>query len=228
MGILSARDVPSLVFLHAEIRAAARPSYAVLLARFFKTGPGQYGEGDVFLGLDMPTCRRIAGKYRGLRLADIRRALASKFHEERLIGLLLLVDRFTHGNASTRKETFDFYLSHADSANNWDLVDLSAPYIVGMHVALGGARASVLTKLARSKSLWRKRIAIVATLALIKDGRLKETFRIADILMRDEHDLIHKAVGWMLREAGKKDHAALVRYLAPRYKTMPRTMLRYA
>lgn len=217
---------PTLASLRREMRAAADPEKARLLSGFFKTGKGQYGEGDVFLGLMVPVSRGLVARYHGLGLGDIERLLASKIHEERLIGLLLLVRRFESGGEAEKKRTFDFYLAHADRANNWDLVDLSAHRIVGAWLLDRPKR--LLTTLARSRNLWRRRIAIVATAAFIGAGRFDETFRVADLLMKDGHDLIHKATGWMLREVGKRDKAALVRFLAPRYRTMPRTMLRYA
>ncbi len=216
----------TLAALRREARAAADPAKARLLAGFFKTGKGEYGEGDVFLGLMVPVSRRIVARYAGLGLGDVGRLLASKFHEERLIGLLLLVRRFETGDDAEKKRVFDFYLAHAERANNWDLVDLSAHKIVGAWLL--GRPASLLATLAKSRNLWRRRIAIVATAACIGAGRFDETFRVADLLMKDGHDLIHKATGWMLREVGKRDKAALVAFLRPRQRRMPRTMLRYA
>lgn len=216
----------TLSTLRRDVRAAADPAKARLLAGFFKTGKGQYGEGDVFLGLMVPVSRAIAAKHADLGLADIDRLLRSKVHEERLIALLLLVRRFERGDDGEKRRVFDFYLAHAERANNWDLVDLSAHKIVGAWLL--ARPTGPLARLARSRNLWRRRIAIVATAAFIGAGRFEETFRVADLLMRDAHDLIHKATGWMLREVGKRDKAALVRFLATRYRTMPRTMLRYA
>ncbi|MEY4744802.1 MAG: hypothetical protein RL272_747 [Candidatus Parcubacteria bacterium] len=217
---------PTLAALRREVRAAADPAKARLLAGFFKTGKGEYGEGDVFLGLMVPASRQIAARYASLGFGDIEKMLASKFHEERLIGLLLLVRRFEGGGDAEKKRVFDFYLAHADRANNWDLVDLSAHKIVGDWLL--DRPKGALTTLAKSRNLWRRRIAIIATAAFIGAGRFGETFRIADMLMRDGHDLIHKAVGWMLREVGKRDKSALVAFLRPRQRLMPRTMLRYA
>lgn len=216
----------SVTAVRRDIRAAANPAKAKVLAGFFKTGRGQYGEGDRFLGLTVPVSRAIARRHSGLALRDIEQLLHSKIHEERLIGLLVLVHRFRLGDDAARKAVYDFYLRHADRADNWDLVDLSADKIVGAWLL--DRPKGVLMTLAASPSLWRRRIAIVSTFAFIRAGRLDETFRIADALLRDEHDLIHKATGWMLREAGKRDRAALVAWLKPRYLTMPRTMLRYA
>jgi 3-methyladenine DNA glycosylase AlkD len=216
----------SLASLRRGMRAAADPAKAKILAGFFKTGAGQYGEGDVFLGLTVPVSRALAARHASLGLRDVEHLLHSKIHEERLVGLLLLVRRFSRGGEPEKKAAFDFYVRHADRANNWDLVDLSADKIVGAWL-LDRPKA-LLASLARSTSLWRRRIAIVATFAFIRAGRFADTFRVADLLRADGHDLIHKAVGWMLREVGKRDKAALVAYLKPRYKTMPRTMLRYA
>lgn len=210
----------------AEMRAAADPAKAKLLAGFFRTGKGEYGEGDVFLGLMVPRTREIAHRYEGLSFADVRTLLDSAYHEERLAAFLLLVGRFRKGDEKERKAIFDFYLAHAERANNWDLVDLSAGKIVGAWLL--DRPKGVLTKLARSRVLWRRRIAIVATSTFIAADRFDETFRIADLLLNDPHDLMHKATGWMLREVGKRDKAALVRWLKPRYRGMPRTMLRYA
>lgn len=217
---------PTLAALRRETRAAADPAKARLLAGFFKTGKGEYGEGDVFLGLMVPASRRIVARYADLAFADIGRLLGSKYHEERLIALLLLVRRFENGDEAEKKRVFDFYLAHAERANNWDLVDLSAHRIVGAWLL--DRPKGRLTALAKSRNLWRRRIAIVATAAFIGAGRFDETFRIADLLMRDGHDLIHKATGWMLREVGKRDKTALVAFLRPRQRIMPRTMLRYA
>lgn len=217
---------PSLAALRREMRGRANPAKAKLLAGFFRTGKGEYGEGDVFLGVMVPQTREVAHRYEGLSFADVHRLLDSVFHEERLAALLLLAHRFRKGNEKEKKKIFDFYLAHAERANNWDLVDLSAGKIVGAWLL--DRPKGVLMRLARSRSLWRRRIAIVATSAFIAAGRFDETFRIADAHIRDKHDLIHKATGWMLREVGKRDKAALVRWLRPRHARMPRTMLRYA
>ncbi len=211
-----------------DLHAAANAKRAVFFKRFFRTGKGEYGEGDVFLGLTVPQSRVLAKRHRTLGMADIRSMLASKFHEERFIALLLLGDRYDRGDQAERKRVAAFYLKHAECANNWDLVDVSAYKILGRHLMETEASTDVLDRLAQSKNLWRRRIAIVSTWAFIRAGKLDETFRIADALRYDEHDLIHKATGWMLREAGKRDIAALVRWLKPRNRTMPRTMLRYA
>lgn len=218
--------MPSLATLRRELKRLADPARAKVSAGFFKIGKGEYGEGDVFIGLTVPAMRVVAREHRGLGITDIARLLRSRIHEERLIALLLLVERYARGDEAEKKRSFDFYLANADRADNWDLVDLSAPNIVGTHLL--GRQRSLLRTLARSKNLWRRRIAIVATFALIRAGEIDDTFAIAAMLTKDRHDLIHKAVGWMLREAGKRDKAALMRWLKPRYGVMPRTMLRYA
>jgi len=226
---MTASQKPSLASLRRELRAAADPARArFLMTSFFPTGKGSYAEGDVFLGIDVPVSRAIARRYRALGIADIHRMLASRHHEERFIGLLLLVDRYAGGAPGERARVAAFYLANAERANNWDLVDTSAYHILGRHLLETGASTAVLDRLAGSKNLWRRRIAIVSTYAFIRAGKLAPTFRIADVLLADPHDLIHKASGWMLREAGKRDMQALVRWLKPRYRRMPRTMLRYA
>jgi 3-methyladenine DNA glycosylase AlkD len=213
--------------LRKQLRADASAEDARILQRFFKTAPGEYGEGDVFLGVRVPAMRRICRDCGdGVTLATIARLLRSRVHEDRSLALMLLVRAFEQADHRGRREIYDLYLASTASINNWDLVDQSAGPIVGGWL-YERSRAPLL-RLARSSSLWERRIAIVATHHFIRRGDLDETFRIADLLMPDRHDLIHKAVGWMLREAGKRDGAALRTYLRERYRTMPRTMLRYA
>ena len=204
----------------------ADPVRAKNLAWYFKSGPGDYGEGDQFRGIRVPTLRTLVRRYPDLPLADATALLASPWHEDRLLALLILVDQYRRGDIAARQAIFDLYLAHTDRINNWDLVDLSAPNIVGRHLC--GGDTGLLTTLAQSASLWGRRIAILATFHFIDQGRLDEPLRIGDLLCYDKHDLIHKAVGWMLREVGKRDLAAEEAFLLPRYKTMPRTMLRYA
>ena len=194
--------------------------------RFFKTGKGEYGEGDKFLGLTNPQIRTLAKKYRDLDLADLEKLLGSKIHEHRLISLFILVDQFHRANEQARRQIYDFYLKNATRVNNWDLVDSSAHKIVGWY--LEDKDRAILYKLAKSKNLWEKRISIIATFWFIKNGELNDSLKIAEILLKDEHDLIHKAVGWMLRETGKKDVAILRQFLDKHVLDMPRTMLRYA
>jgi len=224
------RNKATLAALRRDVRAARNPAKAKLLAGFFKTGKGEYGEGDVFYGLTVPVTRAIAKRYAHLPLRDAAALLRSKVHEERLLALLLLVARHAKADAAERKSILAFYLRNAERVNNWDLVDLSAPHVVGTHLVAGPTktRDALLRTHMRSKNLWRKRIAVVATSACIRAGTFAPTLMVTDLLMRDPHDLLHKACGWMLREVGKQDEAALVAYLAPRYRTMPRTMLRYA
>jgi len=212
--------------LRARLRAAAEPDRVAVLQGFFKTGPGDYAEGDVFIGVRVPALRAICRECAGAPLTDIRSLLRSRIHEERLLALLLLVDAFEHADDAERRRVYRFYLDHTKFINNWDLVDASAPSIVGGY--LQDRSRTPLRRLARSSNLWERRIAIVATQDFIRRRELRDTFAIADILLHDEHDLIHKAVGWMLREAGKRDGAALRRFLRARHQRMPRTMLRYA
>lgn len=212
--------------LRRELKNLSDRTRAKNLARFFKTGKGQYGYGDRFLGLTVPTLRRVATRYQNLPFSQIVRLLESRFHEERFTALEILVMRFEAGNKTERERVFSFYLRHANRINNWDLVDTSAPYIVGEH--LTERSRQVLYRLARSKNLWERRIAMVSTFAFIRRGQLSDTFRLAEILLGDRHDLMHKAVGWALREAGKKSLPELERFLKKHQKTMPRTTLRYA
>jgi 3-methyladenine DNA glycosylase AlkD len=216
----------SLTAIRARLRERADPSRVPVLQRFFKTAPGGYAEGDVFIGVTVPDLRQICRSCRGAPITDVSGLLESAVHEERLLALLLLVDRFTRGTTEDRAAVYRFYLANTRHVNNWDLVDSSAPHIVGGWLA-GRSRAP-LRRLARSRSLWERRIAIVATHWFIRQRDLADTFQIADMLIEDPHDLIHKAVGWMLREAGKRDGGALRAYLASRYYRMPRTALRYA
>jgi len=217
---------PAVRELIREMRAVADPKRAAVSAWFFKTGKGQYGEGDRFLGMAVPVLRRIALRYRDLGFGGIERLLRSPIHEYRVAGLEILVAQYERGNEAQRERIFRFYLRHTRCANNWDLVDASAPYIVGKH--LKTRPRDLLDRLAASKLLWERRIAIISTLTLIKNGDTQDTFRIAEKLLPDEHDLIHKAVGWALREVGKVDPDALRNFLRRHYERIPRTTLRYA
>ena len=208
----------------------ADPSQVAGLSRFFKSGPGQYGEGDKFLGIKVPVTRDIVKRcWKDAGFPGIVECVNSAYHEVRLAGLLALIQVFSHSKKdhSKQRECIDFYLAHTDRINNWDLVDLSCYPLLGEW--LMDKDRSVLYDLARSgKTLWEQRIGMVSTMTFIRHGQLDDTFAIADILLHHPHDLIHKAVGWMLREAGKRDKAALVAYLEPRCREMPRTMLRYS
>lgn len=196
-------------------------------ASFFKTGKGEYGEGDVFLGLTVPQSRSIVKKHGTLPLSSIEVLLASKYHEERLIGLFFLVSQFEVGSMIDRKIIFDFYLAHLDRVNNWDLVDLSASQIVGAH--LFSKSTNVLDRFILSKNLWERRVAMVASFVFIKRGDASLTFRLAEKLLGDREDLIQKATGWMLREVGKRvSRKELELFLEKNVLVMPRTMLRYA
>jgi 3-methyladenine DNA glycosylase AlkD len=204
----------------------ADPVYAQRAAGFFKTGKGQYGEGDIFLGIRACGIKDAAKQFRELPIESIGELTLSPVHEERSTALLILVLQYQKGSAAMKKKIFDWYMSNTGGINNWDLVDLSAPNIPGDWLL--DKDRSILLKFARSRDLWKRRIAIVSTLTFIRSNDLATTFTIADILMHDDQDLIHKAVGWMLREAGKKDLRAEESFLTTRCKTMPRTMLRYA
>ena len=209
-----------------ELRKHASSSKAKLLQGFFKTGPGEYGEGDLFLGVMVPDSRIVVNHFKHASLKTIADLLNSKYHEVRLTALLILVDKFRSAGLPEQKEIFDFYLNFTSRINNWDLVDLSAKHIVGGYL-LNRPRTQLI-KLARSKNIWERRIAILATFAFIPHHQFEDSFKLANFLLHDEHDLIHKAVGWMLREVGKKSKPALVKFLKPRYQKMPRTMFRYA
>lgn len=217
----------TIELLHAEIRRHANPIKASILQRFFKTGKGQYGEGDIFLGITVPVSRKIARKYKDLNEAELKKLLISKIHEERLIAILILVHKFENGDEQVKKKNFEFYLANTKYINNWDLVDLSADKIVGAYLL--NKSKTILSVLAKSNNLWERRIAIIATFNFIKNGREVETFKIAKILLKDKHDLIHKAVGWMLREVGKRVSMEKERmFLDKHAQIMPRTALRYA
>ena len=210
----------------AAIKRLANPARAKLLQGFFKTGPGEYAEGDVFLGLTVPQTRTIAKDCRELSLEDLAVLLESKYHEERLLALIVLVNQFERADDAGQKAIYDFYLEHRARINNWDLVDVSAPRIVGGYLLT--RPRTMLHKLAKSKSLWDRRIAIVATWWLIRGGDFEDCLRLCETLINDKHDLIHKACGWMLREVGKKDVTTLKRFLAIYKDKLPRTALRYA
>jgi len=193
---------------------------------YFKTGPGQYGEGDVFIGVATPTMRRIAKEFRDLPLSEVKRLLRSPIHEERSLALMILVSQYRRGDERTRERIFKFYLRHLKGVNNWDLVDGSAPYISGPW--LQGRDKTVLYELARSPRLWDRRVAVLSTFHFIRCGEFEDALKTAEILVADREDLMHKAVGWMLREIGKRDRGVEEAFLKKHFRTMPRTMLRYA
>ena len=208
-----------------ELQSNGNPEKAKILSGFFKTGKGQYGEGDIFLGIIVPKTREIANKYVDLNFKDIQRLVLSKIHEERMAALMILVEKYKKSDLKDKKLIVDFYLQNAEKVNNWDLVDLSADKILGDYLI--DKDKSILYKLAKSENLWEKRIAVVSTFAFIKNNQFNDTVKISEILLNDNHDLIHKAVGWMLREVGKRDEKELLKFLDRYYKQMPRTTLRY-
>lgn len=213
--------------VRAALREVARPEKKAGAERFFKCGPGEYGEGDVFIGVTVPEQRRIAKSFRGIPLKQIETLLRSKIHEERLTALILLTDSYARGDATTKLAIVRLYLANTKHVNNWDLVDTSAAQILGAHL-LDKPRAQ-LRKLAKSKSLWERRIAIIATYAFINAGEYKDTFELSQMLLNDKEDLMHKAVGWMLREVGKRVGVGHLRtFLREHAHEMPRTALRYA
>ncbi|OHA79413.1 MAG: DNA alkylation repair protein [Candidatus Yonathbacteria bacterium RIFCSPHIGHO2_01_FULL_44_41] len=221
--------------LKKDLRKVAKKEKAKALSRFFKAGRGQYGEGDIFLGVMVPQSRIVAKKYENLPFVHIQKLLDSPIHEERLVALLILVEQYQKGDTTLRKKVFEFYIKNLKCANNWDLVDLSADKILGAQlfrqmVSCPKKMRTLFSKLSSSSNLWERRASIVATSYFIKHGEFVPTLDIAERLIADKHDLIHKAVGWMLREVGKRDLGTLESFLLEksRYKTMPRTMLRYA
>ena len=233
--------------IRINLRAYANPEKANILQRFFKTKKGEYGEGDIFLGVMVPYIRKVAKKYKEAELQVVKELLYSKIHEERLCALLILVEKFAQKRsgvplerlgtplsgkgapelfAKNKKQVFDFYLKNMKQANNWDLVDLSAPKIAGEYLL--DKPKDILYKLAISKNIWARRVAIISTFSFIKNGKFTDTIKISEILLQDKHDLIQKAVGWMLREVGKRSLKDEEIFLKKYYKTMPRTTLRYA
>ena len=217
---------PTRSQLVRDLNALGDPARARGVAKYFKSGPGEYGESDKFLGIPVPLQRKTALRYSTLPLRDISFLLASPTHEHRLAALEILVAQYERAEEPDREKIVDFYLQNTRGINNWDLVDASAPYILGEHLKTRPRR--VLDKLARSKSVWERRIAIISTLTLIRGGETADTFRIAEKLLRDPHDLIRKAVGWVLRETGKVSRPALRAFLAKHYNAISRTTLRYA
>jgi 3-methyladenine DNA glycosylase AlkD len=209
-----------------RLRSLGNPSDAAFLAGFFKTGPGEYGEGDVFIGVRVPVVRKVAKEFKLLPLSEALRLLHSKIHEERLTALVILVAQAAQGNPETRTQIYDLYLANTRYINNWDLVDLSAPQLVGAYLEDKSRRP--LQRLAKSAWLWDRRISTLATFHFLRCGDFGDTLRIAEMLLADTEDLIHKAVGWMLREVGKRDCEVLEAFLQQHGRAMPRTMLRYA
>jgi 3-methyladenine DNA glycosylase AlkD len=212
--------------IRARLRKLGTKERAKISQSFFKTGPGKYGEGDCFLGVTVPELRQLATAYQAITLTEVTQLLRSTIHEERLVALLILVRAYARGDQSATKMIYKLYLKNSRFVNNWDLVDASAEHIVGAFLL--DKKKKPLTVLAKSKDLWERRIAIMATFHFIKRGAFAETLKIAGMLLSDKEDLIHKAVGWMLREIGKRDIRVEERFLKGHYMEMPRTMLRYA
>ena len=214
----------------ADLKAFTKKGRISDLARFYKTGPGEYAEGDLFLGGTVPQTRSVAKKYQNLDLKEVEKLFASPFHEARLCAAIILNHQLSKARTpQERKRIFDFYLKQvrAERVNNWDIVDVSAPWM-GVYLVEVEDPIPLLIKLSKSKSLWQRRVSIILTFALIRAGDLEPTITIAELLLKDEQDLIHKAVGWMLRELGKRDVMMLRRFLRDHAHEMPRTMLRYA
>ena len=210
-----------------EIRALANKEIAQHSLRFFKTDKGEYGHGDLFLGVRAPKIRLIAKKHIDISITDMKTLIQSKYHEERFLGLIILVNKYAKTkDKKNRNQLYKIYVSSFKYINNWNLVDVTCPHVTGKHLI--DKDRTILYKWAKSEDLWTKRIAMVSTFSFIRKNDLEDTFKIAEILLHDEHDLIHKAVGWMLREAGKRDIKKEETFLKKYYKTMPRTMLRYA
>ena len=208
------------------LRKLGNKRRAAISQRFFKTGPGEYGEGDCFLGITVPELRKLAKEYQAIALAEVAQILRSTIHEERLLALLILIRAYARGDARFKEKIYNLYLKNTRYINNWDLVDTSAEHIVGAFLMDKGKKP--LYALVQSSDLWERRIAIMATFHFIKGGQFTETLKIARMLLSDKEDLIHKAVGWMLREVGKRLLQAEEQFLKAHYKKMPRTMLRYA
>ena len=210
-----------------EIRALANKEIAQHSLRFFKTDKGEYGHGDLFLGVRAPQIRLIAKKHIDISITDMKTLIQSKYHEERFLGLIILVNKYAKTkDKKNRNQLYKIYVSSFKYINNWNLVDVTCPHVTGKHLI--DKDRTILYKWAKSEDLWTKRIAMVSTFSFIRKNDLEDTFKIAEILLHDEHDLIHKAVGWMLREAGKRDIKKEETFLKKYYKTMPRTMLRYS
>jgi 3-methyladenine DNA glycosylase AlkD len=211
-----------------DLQRLTNKEKAEILQRFFKTGKGEYAEGDIFLGITVPEQRKLAKNYFGMSLTDLQKLLNSKIHEYRLTALFILIIQYEKGNEKQKEKIFNFYLNNTKNINNWDLVDLSAPKILGNYLSNNKSKIKILDKLSKSNSLWEKRISILATYSFIKNNNFEYTLKLSKLFLKEKHDLMHKAVGWMLREIGKKDVKKLEEFLNIYSKEMPRTMLRYA
>ncbi len=228
MKIVPGDTVGSASRLLDELKKHIRPDKAAFLPRFFKTGPGEYGEGDRFLGVMVPDQRNVARNFRTLNQKEMSRALDSPWHEVRLTALFIFVWQFGRADEKSRKELIQFYLQNTQGINNWDLVDTSAPQSLGIFVLENPKERRILYRLAKSKNLWEQRMAVVSTLPCIKQGEFGDILKLSEQFLSHKHDLIHKATGWMLREAGQRDLKVLVSFLESHSKEMPRTMLRYS
>lgn len=218
----------SFTSVKTSLLKIANKNKAAVLSRFFKTGRGEYGEGDKFIGVVVPKQRKIAKKFSDLRFSEVLKLLKSPIHECRLTALFILIHQYQKGSAEIKRKIFSAYLKNLKFVNNWDLVDLSAPKIVGDFLLKNPEQKEILYKLAESNALWERRIAILSTFTFIRSKQFEDAFKIVEILLNDKHDLIHKAVGWMLREIGKIDQTAEKKFLKRHFKKMPRTTLRYA
>jgi len=212
--------------IHNDLMLLANKEIAEHSQRFFKTGKGEYGESDIFLGIRVPVLRKLVNKYRGISLEEVSKLLHSKFHEERLLAVLMLVQLFKTGGDEGQKQIYNLYLDNIEFINNWDIVDISAGNIVGAY--LHQKDKALLYRLVKSQNLWERRISIISTFYFIRQNEFDDTLKIAEILLNDKEDLIHKAVGWMLREVGKRELEIEEEFLQEHYMKMPRTMLRYA
>ena len=212
--------------LKQELQKLKNPEKAKVYLKFFKTKKGEYGEGDTFLGVSVPEQRKIAKKYFDLSLKELQELLSTNIHEYKMCSLFILINKYRKSDKTEKKKIFDFYLKNTININNWDLVDISAPHIIGDYLL--NKNRKILYKLANSKNLWEKRISIISTFTFIKNNQFEDTLKISEILLNDNHDLIHKAVGWMLREVGKRDQKTEETFLEKYHKSMPRTMLRYS
>ena len=212
--------------IQKELKGLANNKKAKILQGFFKTGKGEYGEGDIFLGIMMPKQRMVSKKFKDASIIEVEKLLKGKIHEERMVALLILVLKYEEGSDKEKERIFNSYLKNIKYINNWDLVDVTCPRIIGHY--LFDKNRDVLYKLVKSKNLWERRIAIVSTAFFIRNNDFKDTIKISEILLKDKHDLIHKATGWMLREVGKKDEKALTSFLDKYYNKMVRTTLRYS
>jgi 3-methyladenine DNA glycosylase AlkD len=212
--------------LKKELEILSNEEKAKIHSRFFKTGKGEYGEGSIFLGITVPVLRKVAQKYQKISFNELQELLNDKIHTHRFVAIVILVEKYKKGTEKKKKEIYEFYLKNYDNINNWDLVDVSAPHIIGNYLL--NKDRSILYKFAKSDHLWKKRIAIISTFTFIRVNQFEDTIKISKILLNDKHDLIHKACGWMLREMGKKNQKTLEKFLDENIKNMPRTMLRYS